>query len=352
MLEIWENRFRAVKPLAAGDFLIAEGRLRSQTRPVGSLGYLEEVVSRYVAIRGGDAVAGRKRVLIFAGDHGIEREGVSLYPREVTLAMVQNFLNGGATVNAAARQVGAEVYVFDVGVDGDCPKHPHLGSTKIRRGTRNSLEEPAMTVQELSQALEIGWNSVERAAQDGVQFLALGEMGIANTTAASAIVAALMKCSPSFVTGRGTGLDEASLARKVQVIERILQKHTGQIEDPFSVLRCLGGYEIAALAGAVLSACHYRIPTLVDGWIVTAAVLICARLNPAILDYLIFAHCSDEKGHQFVLKELGVRPLLQLSMRLGEASGAVLAMGLVDTGLRIYREVATFAEAGVAESRQ
>ena len=327
----------------------ARQRLKDQTRPEGSLGLLESFIERFVAIQQKERPqTERKRILIFAADHGVSEESVSLYPREVTKAMVLNFLNGGATINALARHLGAEVCVVDVGVDADFEANPALIQAKVRPGTRNMTRDPAMTLEELDQALNAGWDIVRKAKNEGVQVLALGEMGIGNTTAASAVVAALTGQEPDSVTGRGTGLDEAGLLHKIEVIKRALQLHEKSLDDPLRILQCVGGYEIAAMTGAVLAAARLQIPTVIDGWIVSAAALVASRLNARVLDYLFFAHQSEERGHRLLLKMLEVEPILNLSLRLGEASGAALAMGILESAIRIYNEVATFAEAGVA----
>ena len=353
----------------------ARKRLREQTRPEGSLGLLESLIERLAGIQKKDRLSTHpKRILIFAADHGVAEEGVSLYPREVTKAMVLNFLNGGATINALARQINADVKVIDVGVDADFPLFssfsptsilPHkmgeekgggkrgfgegqLIHAKIARGTRNMACEAAMSAEELDQAMNVGWEMVHEAKKDGIKILGLGEMGIGNTTAASAVNAALTEQPVEVMTGRGTGLGEAMLEHKIEVIKRAHALHAQFFPAPLQVLRCVGGFEIAALTGAIIAGAKLEMPLVVDGWIVTAAALAAVRLNPKILDYLFFAHQSEERGHQLVLEILEVQPLLDLSMRLGEASGAALAMGILEAGVHIYNEVATFAEAGVA----
>ena len=352
-MQNWIERSEAIPDLDRGWRERARKRLAEQTRPAGSLGVLEEVLERLVAIQKKDRPSvSRKRILIFAADHGVAEEGVSLYPREVTKAMVFNFLAGGATVNALGRQTGAEVEVVDIGVDGDFALVPRLIHAKVRRGTRNMRREPAMTEAELEQALEAGWQLAEQAKKDGIEILGLGEMGIANTTAASAVIAALTESSPEIMTGRGTGLDEAALKHKIQVIDETLALHRKSFTGPLSVLQCVGGYEIAAMTGAMLRAAALDLAVVVDGWIVSASALAAARMNPRVLNYLFFAHRSEERGHRILLEELDVHPLLDLGMRLGEASGAALAMGILEAAVRIYNEVATFAEAGVANRHE
>ena len=346
----WKNESRnipAPDPLWAQR---ARQRLNEQTRPQGSLGALEGFLERLSSIQKKERLdIGKKRILIFAADHGVTEENVSLYPREVTRAMALNFLSGGATINALARQISAEVRVIDMGIDAEFEKAAGLIDRKISRGTRNMAKEPAMTSQELDRAVAAGWEMAEEACRDGIQMLALGEMGIGNTTAASAVIAALTGLSAVTVTGRGTGLDESMRLHKAGVIAGALKLHGPMAGDPLKALQCVGGYEIAALTGAILGAAYYEIPVVVDGWIVSAAALAAIVWNPRALDYLFFAHESAEQGHRILLERFDVRPLLDLSMRLGEASGAALAMTLLDAAVHIYNEVATFAEAGVSK---
>lgn len=331
----------------------ARRRLKEQTRPEGSLGLLEDLVERFVAIQKRERPgADRKRILIFAADHGVAEEGVSLFPREVTRAMVLNFLNGGATINALARHIGAEVLVIDVGVDADFENDPRMIHAKIAGGTKNMTREAAMTRAELEQALAVGWDLVHQAKNDGIELLGLGEMGIGNTTAASAVIAALLKCPVDLVTDRGTGLGDPALAHKIEVIQKAHARHSKFLSDPLSVLQCVGGFEIAGMTGAILAASRLGLPVVIDGWIVSAAALAAVRMNSLITDYLFFAHQSRERGHRLLLEALNARPVLDLSLRLGEASGAALTMGLLAAGVRIYNEVATFAEAGVANKKK
>lgn len=328
----------------------ARRRLREQTRPEGSLGVLESLLERLAAIQKREVLSvDKKQILIFAADHGVTEEGVSLYPKQVTKAMVLNFLNGGATINALARAAGAAVKVVDAGVDADFESDPRLVHAKIRRGTRNMTREPAMTAVEMNQALETGWNLACQAHQEGIELLGLGEMGIGNTTAASAITAALLGRPAESVTGRGTGLDDAGLKHKIEVIRSAQACHQNFLTGPLEILRCLGGYEIAGITGAILGAASAGLPVVIDGWIVSAAALVAVRLNPRVLDYLFFAHQSEERGHALLLETLEAKPLLNLSMRLGEASGAALAMGILEAAVCVYNETATFAEAGVAK---
>ena len=352
MRELWIQRSKDIQPLDSIWRQKARQRLKEQTRPEGSLGYLETLIEKIVAIQKKDRPSlGKKKILIFAGDHGVEAEGVSLFPRDVTKAMVMNFLNGGATINALARHVSAEVEVIDVGVDGHFEDHPCLRKAKIRPGTRNIMWEAARTAEELDQALTVGWEAVHQARASGVDILGIGEMGIGNTTAASAVIAGCLHQEAQGVTGRGTGLDDQALEHKIRVIDQALVLHKTSLGSPLGVLQCLGGYEIAAMTGAILACAHLGLPLVIDGWVVAAAVLVAFQLNPVVLEYIFMAHQSQEKGHRLILEAIKTKPILDLSMRLGEASGAALAMGILEAGGRVYNEVATFAEAKVGERK-
>lgn len=348
-MKTWFLESEKIQPPSENWRRKAQTRLKDQTRPAGSLGLLENFLERLVAIQKKEKIdLARKRILIFAADHGVTEEAVSLYPKEVTRAMVLNFLRGGATINALARSIQAEVRVVDMGVDGNFEQERGLVHRKIRRGSRNMLQEPAMTWEEMDQALEVGWDEIKSAAQDGCQLLGLGEMGIGNTTAASAVVAGITRWEAKDVTGRGTGLEDRQLEHKIQVIEKALSRYPAASGDPLLVLQHLGGYEIAAMTGAVLSAARFGVPLVIDGWIAGAAVLAAVKINSRVLDYLFFAHQSEELGHRKLLEWLEAKPVLNLSMRLGEASGAALAMAILDAAARVYNETATFQEAGVA----
>lgn len=321
-----------------------QARLDALTKPPGSLGRLEALAVQLAGITGRvPPVCDERVVLVFAADHGVVAEGVSAYPAEVTRQMVLNFLAGGAAINVLARQANARLVIVDVGTAGDLPAHPALASRKIARGTQNFVQQPAMMHEQAVASLEAGIASFEPC-----QAIALGEMGIGNSTAAAAIVAAATGCPASEAAGPGTGLDNAGRLRKIAAIEKALARHRPDPGDGLALLAALGGFEIGALAGAMLAAAAARVPVLIDGYICTAAALIAARLCPAVRDYLIAAHVSAEPGHPRALADLGLQPLLNLDMRLGEGTGAVLAMHLVEAACRIAREMATFDEAGIA----
>ena len=330
----------------------AQTRLDRLTKPIGSLGRLEELAARYVMITGElKPKVPRGAVFTFAADHGVTTERVSAYPSAVTPQMVLNFLRGGAGVNVLARHVGIEVRVVDIGVDFDFAGLPGLIHRKVMPGTKNLLVESAMNSTQAEHALQIGIDLATEAAQEGIGLIGTGEMGIGNTTASSAITAVMTSRPVSEVTGRGTGIDDAGHARKIEVIERALAFHQLDAADAMEVLAAVGGLEIGGLAGLMLGAAAARIPVVLDGFIAGAAALIAVGLQPRCKDYLIASHRSVERGHQAILDHLGLKPLLDLDLRLGEGTGACLGMGLVCGAIKILTEMATFDEAGVSERR-
>lgn len=337
-----------VEPISAEWLDRARAHLDTLTKPLGSLGRLEEIAARLVAIQRNDKPSlERKAVFVFAADHGVAAEGVSAYPSAVTEQMVLNFLRGGAAINVLARAADAQVHVVDVGVDAIFAHHS-LIARKVRRGSRNLRREPAMTVEELDAALEVGRSLAKQAHMDGVRLVAAGEMGIGNTTCASAITAALSGKDAIEVTGAGTGVVGEQLARKRQVVSDALALHS--CGDAREILRCLGGLEIAAMTGFIQTASAYRLAIVVDGFISSAAAAVACLLEPATRDYLFAGHQSHEIGHRFLLDIIGQKPLLQLDMRLGEGTGAVLAFSILEAAVRVYNEMATFTSAGVSEA--
>lgn len=328
----------------------AQARLDRLTKPQGSLGRLEEMAARYVMITGElKPSVPRGAVFTFAADHGVTREGVSAYPREVTPQMVLNFLRGGAGVNVLARHAGVDVKVVDIGVDYDFGNIPGLITKKVMRGTGNLMVESAMTRAQAEQALMVGVDVSTQAVRDGIGLIGTGEMGIGNTTSSAAITAVMTGRSVAEVTGRGTGIDDAGHARKVAVIQRALDLHRPNRADPLGVLATVGGLEIAGLAGLMLGAAAARVPIVLDGFIAGAAALVAVGLQPRCRDYLLASHQSVERGHQAILEHLVLKPLLDLELRLGEGTGACLGMSLVFASIKIYTEMATFGEAGVSE---
>ena len=327
----------------------AQHRLDALTKPRGSLGRLEELAVQLAGITGrvGQRLP-NKAVILMAGDHGVVEEGVSAFPQSVTAQMVTNFLAGGAAINVLANNAGARVTVIDMGVATDLDQHPDLAIRKVGYGTANLGSGPAMTSEDAAQAIETGFACVDEELARDVDLIATGEMGIGNTTPSSAIASVLLGRSPSEVVGVGTGLDEEQLFEKAIVIERAISLNSPNTGDPLEVLAKLGGYEIAGLTGVILRAASARLPILLDGFITSAAALVAARLCPTVIEYLIASHCSVEPGHRLVLEELRLQPLLDLGLRLGEGTGAALAMHLVDGALAVLNEMATFEEAGVA----
>jgi nicotinate-nucleotide--dimethylbenzimidazole phosphoribosyltransferase len=319
------------------------------TKPPGSLGRMEEIANRCAAIRESfELTAGHPRIVLFAGDHGVCAEGVSAYPQAVTAQMVVNFLAGGAAINAFARAGGIELKVVDIGVATALPVSNELISRRIANGTRNFCEEPAMSEAEMMAAMEAGIELANDAANDGCDLLGFGEMGIGNTTSASAIAAALTGDTVEAVVGTGAAADEACMARKRSAIHRALMLHAAHLTTPLGVLRCVGGLEIAAMCGFCLGAALRRVPVLTDGFIATAAAALAVRLSPAAAGYLFASHRSAEPGHAHLLAILDQQPLLDLGMRLGEGTGAALAMKLMQAAIAAFTGMATFASAGVS----
>ena len=337
-----------IKPVNPGLLHQAQARLDNKTKPPGSLGRLEEFSRRMAAICGTQEPDLSKKVIFtFAGDHGIVEEGVSLYPSEVTPQMVLNFLKGGAGVNVLARHAGAEVRVVDVGVNYDFGAAPGLIHRKVAPGTRNFAKGPAMTRDEMLAAMQVGIDLADLCTAEGIALVGTGEMGIGNTTPSSAMIAAISGKSVAEVTHRGTGIDDTALQHKVRVIEQGLALNKPDANDPLDVLTKVGGLEIAAISGLVLGCAANSIAVVIDGFISTAGALIASELHPNVRDYIFAAHESVEIGHSFMLERIGVEPILDLQLRLGEGTGAALAMTLIEAGVKIMKEMATFDEAGV-----
>ncbi len=328
----------------------AQVRLDAKTKPRRSLGRLEELACRLAAVyRTAEPAIPARAVVVMAADHGVAAEGVSAYPAEVTGQMVRNFAAGGAAINVLARQAGVKMCVVDMGTKGGTDDLPGIRSQRLGPGTANFAHGPAMAREVAIQAVEIGIGLATELAAAGFALLGVGEMGIGNTTAASAVTACLTARPAAEVTGRGTGIDEAAWRHKVAVIERALALNRPRRSDPLDVLAKVGGFEIAGLAGVILGAAAQRVPVMLDGFITGAAALAAVALCPAARDYIIAAHRSIEPGHHILLKELALEPLLDLQMRLGEGTGAVLAMHLAEAALRILGEMATFTSAGVTD---
>lgn len=330
---------------------IAQKRLDNLTKPQGSLGRLEEFARRLVAITENPMPDIDKKVIFtFAGDHGVAEEGVSAYPKEVTGQMVLNFLRGGAGINVLARHAGAEIIVVDIGVDLDFENADGLVSKKVIRGTKNIVKVPAMTREEAEKCIQVGIELASDYAKKGYKIFGTGDMGIANTTPSSAIASVLTGRSVKEVTGRGTGIGDDALRRKIKVIEDAISVNRPDTADPIDVLSKIGGAEIGGITGLILGAAGNRIPVVVDGFISTAGALIAYCIEPNTKGYMFASHKSQETGHKAMLEKIGLSPILDLDLRLGEGTGAALAMMIIDAGLKIYKEMATFGEAGVSKN--
>ena len=348
-MKLLEKTIEETRPVDPRWIETASQRQMELTKSPGSLGRLEEIANRCAAIRETFALtASRPRIVLFAADHGVCAEGVSAYPQEVTAQMVSNFLRGGAAINALARAGGIELKVVDVGVATPLPISSDLISRRAAPGTRNFCEEPAMTEVEMNAALETGIELACDSAMAGCDLLGFGEMGIGNTTAASAIAGALTRQRAEAVVGCGAGADDACMARKRSAIERALALHADSLESPLGILRCVGGLEIAAMCGFCLGAASRRVPVVTDGFIATAAASLAVRVCPASSGYLFASHRSTEPGHVHFLAILEQEPLFDLSMRLGEGTGAALAMKLIQAAVAAFTQMATFATAGVS----
>jgi len=345
--------FPTIPAIDADAMKQAELRHSTLTKPPGSLGRLEDISIRLAGMKADPLPAvSRKAVIVMAADHGVALEGVSAFPADVTAQMVINFLSGGAAINVLARQAGAQVTVVDIGVASDFdPKLSGLWHRKVARGTRNMAKEPAMTRAEAEKALACGMEVLAEVAEKGLDLVATGDMGIGNTTPSAAIVAVLAGLPVKAVTGRGTGIDDAGLAHKIAVIEQAIAFNRPDPADALDVLSKVGGLEIAGLAGVMIAAAARRIPVVVDGFISTAAAMIAVGLVPDVRHYLFCSHQSVEIGHRAMHQHLGLYPLMDLGLRLGEGTGAVLAFHLIEASSRILREMATFAEAGVSGKR-
>ncbi len=338
-----------IGPLDKQAMQTARERENHLTKPPGSLGKLEQLAVRVAGIVGhGRPRLQHKAIVVMAGDHGVVEEGVSAFPQSVTSQMVYNFLAGGAAINVLARHVGARVVVVDMGVATDLAPHPDLVIKKVGHGTGNITRGPAMTREQAIQAILGGVSVIEAELEKGLDVVATGDMGIGNTTPSAAIAAAITGRSPAEIVGRGTGVDDVGLVHKVSAVQRALSVNRPDALDGLDVLSKVGGFEIGGLVGVILAAAAYRKPVIIDGFISTAAALVATQIAPHVRPFLIAGHRSQEKGHRIMLDWLGLEPVLDLEMRLGEGTGAALAMGIVDAACKTLDEMATFEEAGVA----
>ena len=344
-----EEKLAAIQPIKEEFLSSAQARLDHLTKPVGSLGQLEELAKRYAAMVENATPAIQKKIIYtFAADHGVVKEGVSAYPREVTAQMVYNFLRKGAGINVLAEHVGAEIIVVDIGVDHEFAPMEGLVIRKVAAGTGNMILGPAMSRKQALQAIHVGLEMADHAATRKADLVGTGDMGIGNTTPSSAILSVLAGMPVNQVTHRGTGIDDRGLTRKIQVIEKAIARNKPDPQDPLDVLAKVGGFEIGGITGLIIGCASHRIPVVVDGFISTAGAMIAVALNPAIKGYLFASHQSVEVGHRFMWEYLGQKPILNLSLRLGEGTGAALAMGIIEAAVKILTQMATFTEAGVS----
>ena len=345
-----ESLISRIQPLDQTAMAAARARQDTLTKPQGSLGRLESLSIQLAGITGqARPRIEHKVVTVMAGDHGVVEEGVSAFPQEVTPQMVLNFLGGGAAINVLAKHVGARVVIVDMGVAAAMEPHPQLVNRRVAAGTANIARGPAMTRAQAEEAMLNGVDVVEAEIARGLDILATGDMGIGNTTPSAAIACLVTRRSANEIVGRGTGVDDEGLQRKVTAVENALKVNRPDPQDGLDILSKVGGFEIGGLAGAILAAAANRRPVVIDGFISTAAAIVAVTLAPQVREYLIAAHCSQELGHRLMMDWLGVQPLLDMHMRLGEGTGAALAMSLVEASCKILDEMATFGEAGVSE---
>ncbi len=343
-----EEVLSQIKPLDEKWMQIARERQKNLTKPPGSLGYLEEISIRLCGIkRKIPKSLGKKVVILCAGDHGVAEEGVSAYPQEVTAQMLLNFASGGAAINVLSRHVGADVVLVDVGANEDV-NHPAILSKKVKNGTLNFTKGEAMSREEAESAIKVGLEVAAEEIRKGAGIIATGDMGIGNTTASSALISFFTDFPVRSVVGKGTGIDNSAFEKKVQVIEKAIEVNKPSSDDPVDVLAKLGGLEIAALTGVMIAGAIHRVPVVIDGFISGAAALTAVKMAPQVKDYLFPSHLSEEPGHRLVLEELGLKPFLLLNMRLGEGTGAVLGMFIIEAAVKVLNEMATFEEAGVS----
>lgn len=327
----------------------AQALLDGKTKPQGSLGLVEDIAAQIAAIQDSTTpTIDPARIIVFAADHGVAQEGVSAFPADVTAQMMANFAAGGAAVCVLGKTAGADFEVVDVGVNSDLDELEGVVKAKVAPGTANLKLEAAMQYEQLDAALQVGREAIVRASEAGIRCVGLGEMGIANTTSAAILTGVLCNATASEVTGRGTGVDDSTLALKQAVVAQVMDRLSSLEDDPSELLRQAGGFEIAAIVGAMLEAPAHKITVLVDGYIVTSAALLACRIRPTVRDNLIFAHQSAEPGHVIALQQLDAKPLLNLGMRLGEGSATALAIPILRASVAILNEMASFADAGVS----
>lgn len=343
-----ENTLQKIKPLNKEAIKKAQARLDDFAKPPGSLGMLEEIAKQVAGITG-QAIPElpKKAAILMAGDHGFVEEGITPFKQEVTYQMVLNFVNGGAAMNVLTRHVNSKLFVVDVGVASDLPDIPGIIKRKVAYGTKNMSKGPAMTYEQAVQAIEVGIEVAEDVIRKGYSLIALGEVGIGNTTPSTAIITTYSKLNIEDVVGPGTGSNDKKLKLKIELIKKALKVNQPEPDNPLDVLAKVGGLEIAGLVGVILACAANRVPVIIDGFISGAAAVIAAAMEPLSKDYMIGSHLSEEPGHKVMLEILGLKPTLMLNMRLGEGTGAALAMNIVDASLKILKEMYTFSECGV-----
>lgn len=344
-----ESTLQKIKPLDQEVMKKTQARLDSLTKPIGSLGVMEEIAKKIAGITG-EVTPGipQKAAILMAGDHGIVEEGVAPYPQEVTPQMVLNFVNGGAAMSVLTRHVGASLYVVDVGVAVDLPDEPNIIKKKVAYGTKNMAKGQAMTLEETVKAMEVGIDMAQEVIAKGAGIIGIGEMGIGNTSPSTAIASVYTGLPVSQVVGRGTGADDERMKIKIAAIEKAIEVNNPDKNKPLEVMAKVGGLELAGLTGVILACAANRVPVILDGFISTAAAVIAGEMAPLAKEYMLGSHLSEEPGHKAVLDYLGIKPILMMNMRLGEGTGAALAMNIVDASLKVLREMATFSEAGVS----
>lgn len=343
-----QRRIDEIQPLHQESANQARAHVDQLTKPLGSLGRLEELAIKLAGMTENPfPVVTPPGILVFAGDHGVVEEGVSAFPKEVTVQMIHNFVNGGAAINVFGRQIGAKLRIIDVGVASDLDI-PQVWNKKVKKGTENFYKKNAMTKEEAQKSIQVGIEACEQIMEEGAHLIIIGEMGIGNTTTSSAMLSALTGIEADHLVGKGTGITDLSWHHKIQIVKESINLRNPDRQDPMDVLAKVGGLEIGAMAGAVLGAAAARVPVLVDGFISSVAALLAVRLCPNVKDYLIISHRSVEQGQAVVFEELGQTPLLDLQLRLGEGSGAAVAFPMVESATRMIREMATFASAGIS----
>ena len=352
-MEKLKETIKKIKKPDPGLLIKAQAKLDDLTKPQGSLGRLEELAKQMVSITGDTRpVIKKKAVLVMAGDHGVVKDGVSAYPQEVTMQMVLNFLGGGAAINVLARHIGAEVRVVDMGVASELDSDPKLLNKKVAGGTNNMTKGPAMADTQAVSALEAGIEVAQTMIDSGYNIIATGDMGIGNTTPSSAITSVICSIKPEDVTGLGTGIDQEGLGRKVEAIKKAVSVNKPDPKSGIDVLSKVGGFEIGGIAGVILGCAANKIPVVIDGFISSAGALIAHTIESKSAYYMIPSHCSVEKGHRIALAHLGLKPLFDFDMRLGEGTGAAIGISITEAAVKILNEMATFSSAGVSTKNE